>query len=766
MGFRKKNVEAPVQKPRPQELSRPLSERQVFFRDHINLDMDMREIRLLFAMAEEGQDIQSDLEELTKEIVIKLVKQFGEGTPELDKAKEYLLDRVLPASLEIDESNPALAKLQSSFLQSFLVSESVEKYFRDEVKEGKAELASVQEFFEKLPTFKKDLDQLAELISNAIEQNTVNEKNKMIESVLRGYLSEIKELGLEPELQSALFSHIANEVALAWGHNRLIVESMSEDYLLIKQLGYGANGEAYSALTAEGEQVAMKILTPRNPETNERLGQVEEDAARQFQRELYVLEEVEGEHLVDYKKGVMIPIEKTQEGEAEYTGWVAMEFIEGDNLKVESGRTEKYAIDDVVDLSLQAFLGIETLHSAGVIHRDIKPHNIMIDRSSGKPVVKLIDFGLALNLENPLEVDKNKESQGFSGTPLYMAPDALSRETLSDKVDVFSMGVIMYELLTKQHPFVDWLSDQKVTKDSIWIDMGVKPEKEGEKLKKAIPPKTIRSGIPTELNDFVIRALDREDPTKRPSAHEAVSILRSMLQQAEGESEGNPDLAQTTSIPGYRKSELVKTSQYEQTHTITETAEEKREKEIQTLQEIAVDLIDDYPYKSLTPLAFKLEMEKLLGALIPDEDIKEVLDYLKQQNKIRDNASSNEGYIVVRNLEQELKQQMERSKQSNPEPYDVDFDDFDNDIFGEQTRVLYEEQSVSLDLARQFLSANKRGDISQLQSDLSMTADATRQLLEKLDEEKFLSFDAETGKYVVGKKENPSFISRIKNFFQ
>jgi len=134
-------------------------------------------------------------------------------------------------------------------------------------------------------------------------------------------------------------------------------------------------------------------------------------------------------------------------GDADGQAFIAMEFVEhADDLKSYCSPDTLLPVKTVVEYARQGALALDFAHQNGITHRDIKPANIMLTKSG---VVKIVDFGIA-------QRTKADQTQllGWFGSPLYMSPEQAADETISHKSDLFSLGVVMYELLTGTTPFV------------------------------------------------------------------------------------------------------------------------------------------------------------------------------------------------------------------------------------------------------------------------------------------------------------------------
>lgn len=192
-------------------------------------------------------------------------------------------------------------------------------------------------------------------------------------------------------------------------------------------------GKVYRARDSRtGAIVALKVFFPDTTVTE----QQQDDLLARFQKEASVLTTIQHSNIVGIH-------EVGSYGGQEY---IAMEFLDGPNLKDLLAMGITFSQQDVVDIGVQALSGLEACHKAGVIHRDIKPANI-VKLPSG--VVKLADFGVARIL-----TDATISRTGtVVGTPNYMSPEQVRGGEITPCSDLFSLGVVLYELLTKHKPF-------------------------------------------------------------------------------------------------------------------------------------------------------------------------------------------------------------------------------------------------------------------------------------------------------------------------
>ena len=192
-------------------------------------------------------------------------------------------------------------------------------------------------------------------------------------------------------------------------------------------------GKVYRAQdTRDGKIVALKAFFPDTQLTDEQQGQL----LARFQKEASILTTIEHPNVVGIH----------EVGSFDGREYIAMEFLDGPNLKDLLAMGVTFTTEDAVDIGVQVLAGLDACHRAGVIHRDIKPANI-VKLPSG--MVKLADFGIARIL-----TDATISRTGtVVGTPNYMSPEQVKGDEVTPRSDLFSLGVVLYELLTKRKPF-------------------------------------------------------------------------------------------------------------------------------------------------------------------------------------------------------------------------------------------------------------------------------------------------------------------------
>jgi eukaryotic-like serine/threonine-protein kinase len=265
------------------------------------------------------------------------------------------------------------------------------------------------------------------------------------------------------------------------------------DYEVESLISIGGMGEVYLARDTKGRPVALKILRRHlivNPQAMDR-----------FETEARAASALCHPNIVTvYESG------KSPAGL-----FIAMEWLDGSTFRaiMDAGQVE---IAQAIDWGGQAAGALSAAHMAGILHRDVKPENIML-RKDG--VVKILDFGLARH--DGAVVGPEASSMGasgtisgtLSGTLLYMPPEILRGETATSASDVFSLGAFLYELTAGQHPFAG------ETPLDVFEAIECRP---------VAPIGSLRNGVPQEVDQLVLRMLDRR-PASRPSAREAREVL-------------------------------------------------------------------------------------------------------------------------------------------------------------------------------------------------------------------------------------------------
>ena len=206
-------------------------------------------------------------------------------------------------------------------------------------------------------------------------------------------------------------------------------QKISDRYQIIKSIGEGGMANVYLAYdTILDRNVAVKVL--RGDLSND------EKFVRRFQREALAASSLSHPNIVEvYDVG---------EDNGEY--YIVMEYIEGKHLKNLLKKRGKLTLSEAVDIMLQITDGLSAAHDSYIIHRDIKPQNIMILENG---LVKITDFGIAM----AMNATQLTQTNSVMGSVHYLPPEQASGQGSTLQSDIYSMGIVMYELITGELPF-------------------------------------------------------------------------------------------------------------------------------------------------------------------------------------------------------------------------------------------------------------------------------------------------------------------------
>jgi serine/threonine protein kinase len=278
-------------------------------------------------------------------------------------------------------------------------------------------------------------------------------------------------------------------------------ETIDEKYLVEEHLGAGGMGAVYRARHLSMDRpVAIKFLHQRF---------VEDEAARvRFQTEARAAVKLRHPNAIS-----VTDFGQTSEGVV----YIVMELLEGRTLREIVSREAPLETARAISIMLQASDAVAAAHEAGIIHRDLKPANILVTQSADQPaVVKVLDFGIAtFSADDDEDAAALAQTHSVIGTPRYMSPEQHNGNELTAAADVYSLGVILYEMLTGMVPF-----------------SGSTPAEIAEKHANAQPhpPREIVAAIPEEVERDVLHALEKQ-PADRPA--NAGEFRRELLETAE-----------------------------------------------------------------------------------------------------------------------------------------------------------------------------------------------------------------------------------------
>jgi len=270
-------------------------------------------------------------------------------------------------------------------------------------------------------------------------------------------------------------------------HVILAKGTMVSHYRIVEKIGAGGMGEVYLAEDTQlDRKVALKFLPSHLCQ--------DEDCRKRFKREAQAAAKLSHPNIVTIH----------EVGEYQGRPFFAMQHIEGRSLRDMQG--EELAIDRIIGIAIQLCDGLQTAHAAGITHRDIKPSNIVID-SMGRP--RLLDFGLA-TVKGGEHLTKTGSTLGTVG---YMSPEQIEGKQTDARSDLFSLGVVLYELIANKSPFRR--DDETATLKAILHDT---PE----------PLARYKSGVPEDLQRIVTKLLEKDPALRYQSALGVIPDLKKL----------------------------------------------------------------------------------------------------------------------------------------------------------------------------------------------------------------------------------------------
>lgn len=262
-------------------------------------------------------------------------------------------------------------------------------------------------------------------------------------------------------------------------------------YKILEMVGAGAMGEVYRAVDTNvfDKVVAVKVLLPRLFESP--------TARRRFDTEVRTAATLDHPNIV--------AISDRGEGD-DGRPYFVMEFLDGFDLKLLTTGNEERTPEFCIEMGRQISDALDYAHGRGVIHRDIKPSNIFVARRGMDEIAKLLDFGIV-----HVEGSDMTHTMDQPGTPIYQAPEVQSGQEATGRSDLFSLGIVLYELFTHVHPF---------QADTLALTMMRMLRDPPERPRKHNPD------LPHQLESIILRMLEK-DPEQRPeNPLEIAGVLR------------------------------------------------------------------------------------------------------------------------------------------------------------------------------------------------------------------------------------------------
>ncbi|MGH4140611.1 Stk1 family PASTA domain-containing Ser/Thr kinase [Clostridium sp.] len=269
-------------------------------------------------------------------------------------------------------------------------------------------------------------------------------------------------------------------------------------YELLEKIGEGGMGTVYKAKChLLNRFVAVKIL---KAELND-----DEEFVGRFKKEATSIARLSHPNIVNVHDA----------SEEEHINFIVMEYIDGKTLKSVIKENGRLSSVETVDIAFQVAKALECAHKNKIIHRDIKPDNIMIMEDN---MVKVMDFGIA-------KVDDSKtatNANGIMGTVRYLSPEQAKGNIADCRTDIYSLGIVMYEMVTGKVPYN---AESAISIAMMHIQEPV------------IPPKEIISDIPENINAVIVKCMEKEPNKRYQTAREVADVLEKIKEHSNFETE-------------------------------------------------------------------------------------------------------------------------------------------------------------------------------------------------------------------------------------
>ena len=257
-------------------------------------------------------------------------------------------------------------------------------------------------------------------------------------------------------------------------------------YQVLEELGSGGMGKVYKIFDRETrEKLALKLLRP--------------DIIRDDQAVARFMNELKIAHQISHRNICRI----YHLGREDSSVFIIMEYVPGEDLKTFIRRSGQLSIGKAVSMARQVCDGLGEAHRLRIVHRDLKPHNIMIDTDGN---AKIMDFGIARSLR-----EEGLTQAGYAvGTPTYMAPEQVEGKEVDQRTDIYSLGIVLYEMVTGRPPF---RGDTDFSVASKHIHAA------------PVTPASLNPLIPDELSRIILKCLKKDKRERFQNAGELCAAL-------------------------------------------------------------------------------------------------------------------------------------------------------------------------------------------------------------------------------------------------
>ncbi len=284
------------------------------------------------------------------------------------------------------------------------------------------------------------------------------------------------------------------------GKSDLVGQVIADRYRVMRLIGEGGMGQVYEAQHVNiNRRFALKLLRPEivsNPE-----------AVARFRQEAWSASSIGHENIIEIDDFATLPNGSV---------YLAMEYLQGRALSERMRAEPRLQLDEALAILLQVCSGLSAAHEKGIVHRDMKPENVFLAHKYGRVVVKILDFGIA-------KVAGAEGSQSLTrtgtifGTPHYMSPEQALGRPLDQRADIYSVGVIMYEVFTGRVPF----------EAESFMGILTKPITAQPSPPRELAPER---DIPPEIEAVILKAMEKEASARQQSMSELLAELTAIAE--------------------------------------------------------------------------------------------------------------------------------------------------------------------------------------------------------------------------------------------
>lgn len=270
----------------------------------------------------------------------------------------------------------------------------------------------------------------------------------------------------------------------------LVRHAFGDLYQVDREIGRGGDARVFLATDRAGRKVALKILHPEF---------LESVAAARFLREIRLVSRLNNPHIAQL----------LDSGEQDWFVYIAMSFIEGPSLREVLGRGRRLSLSDTLRVGMDLLDALDHAHQLGIVHRDVKPENVVISRDRG---AVLLDFGIARAIVTSMSREITRAGVTV-GSSSYMSPEQINGdEKIDGRSDLYSLGCLLFECLTGRPPFV-W------RKEAVVLQLHL--------TEPAPDVRDLRPDVPASLANAIAKALAKTPADRWPSAGAMRQVLAS-----------------------------------------------------------------------------------------------------------------------------------------------------------------------------------------------------------------------------------------------